>query len=147
MIQSVLLIHESGFGLLSRTYGENPRDMDLFSGLFTAISCFAKSLIGDTINEIRMDNHNIFYEAAGGVVLAIITPKRTISRRKMSAVMRKIHTSFLDTYSEYLMRNILDPQIFADFSMEIDSILKKNTIMKKNDFLGQKEAISQISSD
>ncbi|MFW9854735.1 MAG: hypothetical protein ACFFFG_06725 [Candidatus Thorarchaeota archaeon] len=129
MIQNILLIHETGFGLVSRSYGDDSKDLDLFGGLLAAISSFAENLMGDAINEIRMDHHNIFYESEQGVVLAIITPKRTISRRKISAIMRKIHSNFLERYSEYLRQDFLEPKNFEEFSFEIDSILRKNGVL------------------
>ncbi|MFW9779485.1 MAG: hypothetical protein ACFFE8_11575 [Candidatus Heimdallarchaeota archaeon] len=144
MIQNILLIHETGFGLVSRSYGDDAKDLDLFGGLLTAISCFAENLIGDAINEIRMDHHNIFYESEQGVVLAVITPKRTISRRKIATIMRKIHSNFLDRYSEYLRQDFLEPKIFEGFSLEIDSILQKNGILGKTSSPAKEKIISTL---
>ncbi len=53
MIRSVFIIHDSGLCLLSRSYDDNSKNIDLFSGLLVAISSFARNLIGEKINEIR----------------------------------------------------------------------------------------------
>lgn len=130
MIRSVFIIHESGLCLLSRSYGEDAKNIDLFSGLLFAISSFARNLIGEDINQIKMEHHNIFYESRKTIVLALVTSDKKISKRKLSTIMRRIYSNFVQQYQEYLKQEIIEPQIFKDFTNTIDSILQTSGVVR-----------------
>ena len=144
MIRSVFIIHDSGLCLLSRNYDDNSRNIDLFSGLLVAISSFARNLIGEKINEIRMEHHNIFYESKKMIILAIITSEKKISKRKISTIMRRIYNNFVRDYHEYLKQEIIEPQIYGDFSRTIDDILQTSGLVNINDLPVEKKVISSI---
>ncbi|MFX1514943.1 MAG: hypothetical protein ACFFC6_01450 [Promethearchaeota archaeon] len=128
MIRSVFIIHESGLCLLSRSYSGDSQNRDLFSGFLVAVSSFAKNLIGEKINEIRMEHHKIFYESRKALVIALVTSEKKISNRKLSTIMKRIYNNFIEQYNDYLEHNIIEPEIFRDFSTTIDNILQTSGI-------------------
>jgi len=132
MIRSVFIIHESGLCLFSRSYSDNPQNIDLFSGFLVAVSSFAKNMIGEKLNEIRMEHHIIFYESRKTIVLALVTSQKKISKRKITIIMRRIYNNFLEQYNEHLEHNIIEPEIFRDFSSTIDDILQTSGIVNRN---------------
>jgi len=144
MIHSVFLIHESGLCLLSRTYGDKSQNIDLLSGLLFAISSFARNMIGEDINEIRMEHHNIFYEARKTIVLALVTSDKKISKRKLSTIMRRIYTNFVQQYQEYIKQQIIEPQIFENFKTTIDKILHTSGMLKIDYSLAEEKTISSV---
>lgn len=144
MIRSVFIIHDSGLCLLSRSYDDKAKNLDLFSGLLVAISSFAKNLIGEKINEIRMEHRNIFYESKKMIIVAIVTSEKKISKRKISTIMRRIHNNFARDYHEYLKQEIIEPQIYGDFSRTIDDILQTSGLVNINDLPVEKKVISSI---
>ena len=123
MIRNVFIIHESGLCLLSRSYGDESGNIDLFSGFLVAVSSFAKNMIGEKINEIRMERHAIFYESRRTIVLALVTSEKKISKRKISTIMRRLYNNFVEQYYEYLEHELIEPRIFRGFSVTIDNIL------------------------
>lgn len=144
MIRSVFIIHESGLCLLSRSYGDDPQDIDLFSGFLVAVSSFAKNMIGENINEIRMEHHAIFYESRKSIVLALVTSEKKIAKRKISTIMRRIYNNFVEQYHEFLELNLIEPNIFRNFSTTIDSILQTSGVMKLDHSLMEEETISSV---
>ncbi|MHA2245031.1 MAG: hypothetical protein ACXADY_08685 [Candidatus Hodarchaeales archaeon] len=145
MIRSVFLIHESGLCLLSRSYDEDSkRNIDLFSGLLVAISSFARNLIGEEINEIRMEHHNIFYESRKTLVLALVTSEKKIAKRKLSTIMRRIYSNFIQQYQEYLKQEIIEPQIFEAFADTIDRILQTSDVVRTDLLPEEKRHLTNI---
>ncbi|MFX0123899.1 MAG: hypothetical protein ACFFAE_09695 [Candidatus Hodarchaeota archaeon] len=130
MIRSVFIIHESGLCLLSRSYSDDSQNIDLFSGFLVAVSSFAKNMIGEKINEIRMEHHTIFYESKKAIVLALVTSEKKIAKRKISLIMRRIYNNFVEQYNEFLELDLIEPTIFRDFSFTIDSILDTSGVIK-----------------
>lgn len=130
MIRSVFIIHESGLCLLSRSYSDDSQNIDLFSGFLVAVSSFAKNMIGEKINEIRMEHHTIFYESKKAIVLALVTSEKKIAKRKISLIMRRIYNNFVEQYYEFLELDLIEPTIFRDFSFTIDSILDTSGVIK-----------------
>ncbi|MFX1536363.1 MAG: hypothetical protein ACFFDI_19265 [Promethearchaeota archaeon] len=142
MIRRVFLIHESGLCLLSRSYGNDSQNIDLFSGFLVAVSSFAKNMIGEKINEIRMEHHIIFYESRKTIVLALVTSEKKVSKRKISMIMRRLYNNFIEQYHEYLEHDLIEPSIFSDFSLTIDNILQTSGVIKLDPT--EKETISSI---
>ncbi|MFX0207390.1 MAG: hypothetical protein ACFFDT_15485 [Candidatus Hodarchaeota archaeon] len=130
MIRSVYIIHESGLCLLSRSYYDDSQNIDLFSGFLVAVSSFAKNMIGEKINEIRMERHTIFYESKKSIVLALVMSENKISKRKISTIMRRIHNNFVDQYRDFFEQDIVEPNLFRDFSTTIDSILQTRGVLR-----------------
>jgi hypothetical protein len=130
VIRSVFIIHESGLCLLSRSYSDDSQDIDLFSGFLVAVSSFAKNMIGEKINEIRMEHHTIFYEFRKMIVLALVTSEKKISKRKISTIMRRIQNNFIDQYHNFFEQDFIEPHLFRDFSTTIDSILHTSGVMR-----------------
>lgn len=124
MIRSVFIIHESGLCLLSRSYSEDSQNIDLFSGFLVAVASFAKNMIGEKINEIRMEQHVIFYESRKSIVIALVISEKRLSKRKLSTIMRRLYNNFVEQYSDYLEHNIIEPEIFRNFASTIDNILQ-----------------------
>ncbi len=129
MIRSVFIIHESGLCLLSRSYGGNSQNIDLFSGFLVAVSSFAKNMIGEKINEIRMEHHVIFYEARKTIVLALVTSEKKISKRKISTIMRRLYNNFIEQYHDFLELDLVEPNIFKNFSITVDNILQTSGVI------------------
>jgi hypothetical protein len=134
MVSNIFIIHESGLCLFSRDYEGNSLKVDLFSGLLSAFSSFVRVLIGEEVHEIHLEQHRIFYEFTDSLVFALITPEIRISKRRLSSAMRKISQSFLDNYHDYLKEEILEPQLYNDFSCTVDEILKSRGVIKKVSF-------------
>ncbi|MFW9906086.1 MAG: hypothetical protein ACFFFH_17315, partial [Candidatus Thorarchaeota archaeon] len=124
------IIHESGLCLVSRSYGDESQNIDLFSGFLVAFSSFAKNMIGEKINEIRMERLTIFYESKRSIVLALVTSENEISRRKISKIMRRIHNNFIEQYHDFLEQDFVEPNLFRDFSTTIDSILQTSRVIR-----------------
>ncbi|UCG03909.1 MAG: hypothetical protein JSW11_07965 [Candidatus Heimdallarchaeota archaeon] len=144
MIRSIFIIHESGLCLLSRSYGDESQNIDLYSGFLVAVSSFAKNMIGEKINEIRMEHHIIFYESKKEIVLALVTSGKNISKRKISTIMRRIYFNFVDHYHEFLEQELIEPNIYRDFSIIIDNILETSGLMKLDRSSLENESISSI---
>ncbi|MFX0013870.1 MAG: hypothetical protein ACFFB2_03825 [Promethearchaeota archaeon] len=144
MIRKVFIIHESGLCLLSRSYGDESDDVDLFSGFLAAISSFAKNMIGEKINEIRMEHHSIFYESRETIVLALVTSEKQISKRKLFTTMRRIYSKFIQQYQEYLNQKIVEPSLFKDFRSSLDNILQTSGLVELKHPLIEGKVISSI---
>ncbi|MHA2239521.1 MAG: hypothetical protein ACXAB2_14330 [Candidatus Hodarchaeales archaeon] len=131
MVSNIFIIHESGLCLFSRDYEGNSQKVDLFSGLLSAFSSFARVLIGEEVHEIHLEQHRIFYEVTDTLILALITPDTRISKKRLSSAMKKICQTFLDSYHEYLEEEIFEPQLYKNFTNTVDEILKSRGVIKK----------------
>ncbi len=131
MVSNIFIIHESGLCLFSRDYEQNTQKVDLISGLLSAFSSFARVLIGEDVNEIRLEQHRILYEVTDTLILALITPEIRISKKKLSSAMKKIIHSFLHQYHDYLKEELFEPQLFRDFTSTVDQILTTRGVIKK----------------
>ena len=83
---------------------------------------------GEKINEIRMERHIIYYESRKNLVLALVTSEEKLAKRKISTIMRRIYNNFVEQYYDYLEHNIIEPEIFRDFSSTIDNILQTSGV-------------------
>ncbi|UCE14344.1 MAG: hypothetical protein JSV04_04000 [Candidatus Heimdallarchaeota archaeon] len=131
MINSVFIIHDSGLCLLSRAYdADSEYKVDLLSGFLAAVSSFAKNMIGEEVQEIRMQNDTIIYESKGIITLAIVKSGRKITKKKMTSILNRIHSVFIEQYQEHLKQEIIEPSIFDSFRVTIDEILSKARVIK-----------------
>lgn len=131
MVSNIFIIHESGLCLFSRDYEMNTQKVDLISGLLSAFSSFARVLIGEVVNEIRLEQHRIFYEVTDTLIVALITPEIRISKKRLLSAMKTICQSFQNQYHDYLKEGLFEPQLFRDFSNTVDQILKTRGVIKK----------------
>lgn len=123
MIQNVYLIHESGICLMARTYSGDTTNIDLLSAYLLSISHFAKQMMGEEIREIRLERHTIVYDLQETVMLAIVTSGRKPSKKKLTSLLRRLYRAFFDQYEEHLRQQIVEPEIYRDFSEIADQIL------------------------
>lgn len=144
MVNCIFIIHESGLCLVSRDYTGNSAKVNLFSGLLSAISSFSRVMIGEDVNEIRMEHHRILYDTYDTILVALITSDSRLSKRKLTYSMRKIAQAFLEIYKEHLEREILEPQLYEGFSATIDEIGFTSGIVKN--FKSQEDEKPPITS-
>lgn len=141
MINNVFIMHESGLCLFSRTYGRNPLERDLFSGMLIAISSFARELMGEDVNEIRLDHHRIIYKSIRPLIISVITPDTRLSKRKLTVVMKKIGQAFFQQFQEHLCQDIIEPQLYSGFTKIIDHLLLTGKVIRKKDIFLEEEQI------
>lgn len=133
MIDSIFTIHDSGICLVSRSYSQKRTDQDLIGGFLLAVSCFAKQMIGEDIHEIRMEQTHIIYNLKDSILLAIVLSGRRIAKRKITRILNRIQKAFHIQYGEYLMQNIIEPEVFKSFRTVIDDILKSAGVLTSID--------------
>ncbi|MFX0181527.1 MAG: hypothetical protein ACFE95_00495 [Candidatus Hodarchaeota archaeon] len=129
MIDGIFVIHDSGICLVSCSYSQKRRDQDLIGGFLLAVSCFAKQMIGEDIHEIRMENTHIIYNLRNSILLAIVLSGRKISKRRITKILNRIQKAFHIQYGEYLMQNIIEPDVFKSFNAVVDDILKSAGVL------------------
>lgn len=141
MINNVFIMHESGLCLFSRTYGRNLLETDLLSGMLIAISSFARELMGEDVNEIRLDCHRIIYKSRRPLIISVITPDTRLSKRKLTMVMKKISQAFFQQFQEHLSQEIIEPQLYTGFTKILDEILLTGKVIRKKDIFWEEEQI------
>ena len=141
MINNVFIMHESGLCLFSRTYGKNPLQTDLFSGMLIAISSFARELMGEDVNEIRMDCHRIIYKSRRPLIISVITPDTRLSKRKITIIMKKIGEAFFQQFQEHLLQDIIEPQLYSGFTKILDHLLLTGKVIRKKDIYLEEQQI------
>ncbi|MFX0173620.1 MAG: hypothetical protein ACFE9L_17150 [Candidatus Hodarchaeota archaeon] len=131
MIDGIFIIHESGICLVSRLYNRKNKDKDLIGGFLLAVSCFARKMIGEEINEIKMEHTTIIYNLKESILLAVVLSGKRIAKRKITNVLNKIQNTFYLQYKDYLLQNIIEPDVFKAFKKVIDDILKSARLLTK----------------
>jgi hypothetical protein len=101
-------------------------------------------MIGEDVNEIRMEHHRILYDTRETILVALITSDSRLSKRKLTYSMRKIGQTFLARYTAHLEQKILEPQIYEGFSTAIDEIVLTSGIVKN--FKSQEREKTTITS-
>ncbi|MFX0052254.1 MAG: hypothetical protein ACFFAJ_04045 [Candidatus Hodarchaeota archaeon] len=129
MIEGIFIIHESGICLVSRSYNRKNKDKDLIGGFLLAVSCFARKMIGEEINEIKMEHTNIIYNLKDSILLAVVLSGKRIAKRKLTNILNKIQNTFHLHYKEYLAQNIIEPEVFKAFGKVVDDILKSARVL------------------
>ena len=130
MIRNVFIIHESGICLMSRTYRGGTQNVDLLSPYLVGISQFAKHLLGDDIREITLEKHTIIYDLQETVMLAIVTTGKRTAKRKLNMILNKLYSAFVEQYGEYLQQEIIEPEIFGNFTETVDQIMQVSGVVK-----------------
>jgi hypothetical protein len=129
MIDGIFIIHDSGICLVSRSYSQKKADQDLIGGFLLAVSCFAKQMIGEDIHEIRMEHTHIIYNLKDSILLAMVLSDRRIAKRKITKILNRIQKAFHIQYEEYLIQNIIEPDVFKSFKAVIDDILNSAGVL------------------
>ena len=129
MIHSVYLIYQ-GMRLVSYHLDKMMTvDVDIFTGYLSAVSDIMKDAIGDEIHEIRMAQHTIVIDVKNGILLALVCINgKKINKRRLSIIIKQIHSVFLQEYHEYLTQSIIVPSIFASFTATIDKIVRDSRL-------------------
>jgi hypothetical protein len=130
LIDGIFIIHESGICLVSRSYNRKNKDKDLIGGFLLAVSCFARKMIGEDINEIKMEHTTIIYNLKESILLAVVFSGRRIAKRKLTNVLNKIQSAFHLQYKDHLLQNIIEPDVFRTFGKVIDDILKSARLLE-----------------
>lgn len=101
-------------------------------------------MIGEDVNEIRMEHHRILYNTCETILVALITSDSRLSKRKLTYSMRKIAQTFLAKYTVHLEQEILEPRFYEGFANTIDEIVLTSGIVKN--FKSQQGEKSSITS-
>jgi hypothetical protein len=96
----------------------------MISGFLIAIADFAQQILGESIQEVRLDQHLITYKKNGPLFVAIVSEVKGITRRKMNTLVDRIISLFLEDYVVYLQEGIIEPRVFSGFKETLDKILK-----------------------
>ena len=130
-IRDIYLIHESGLVLVSRHYHDGEMQPDIIGGFFIAISNFLEQMIGESIQEIKLDQHIIVYKKIGPIFAAIVTESRKITKRRMTILIKTILSSFFEDYLIYIEEGLIEPSMFSEFGTSLDGIVHANYSLKK----------------
>ncbi|MHA2328604.1 MAG: hypothetical protein ACXACR_08795, partial [Candidatus Hodarchaeales archaeon] len=108
-----------------RTYKGSKKDVDLISAYLVSICHFARHLMGEDIQEIKLERHTIVYELQDTIMIAIVTTGRSPSKRKITSLLKRIYRAFLEDYEEHLQQKIVEPEIYRNFRKKVDQIILK----------------------
>jgi hypothetical protein len=129
-IRDIYLIHESGLVLVSRHYHDGDTQPNIIGGFFIAIANFIEQMMGESIQEIKLDQHLIVYKKIGPVLAALVTEPKKITKRRMSILIKSIITKFFEEYVVYLEEGFIEPSMFSDFGSSLDKIVNANYSLK-----------------
>jgi hypothetical protein len=129
-IRDIYIIHESGLVLISRHYHDINIHPDIIGGFFVAMSNFVEQMMGETIQEIKLDQHRIVYKKIGPILVALVTESKNITKRRMTIFIKSILSSFFDKYVVYLEEGVIEPSVFSGFGKTLDKIVKANYSLK-----------------
>ena len=119
-IQEIYIIHESGICLVAKTCHEKAQEVELLSGFLVAISDFARSMLFQEVQEIKMENMKIIYDMKESIMIALVISDLRISKRKFTHLMEKIRTSFITNYEKHLKEGIIDPSVCKGFDKTLN---------------------------
>ena len=125
-IRDIYLIHESGLVLVSRHYHDGDTHTDIIGGFFIAIANFVEQMLGESIQEIKLDHHIISYKKSGSIFIALVTEPKKITKRKLTILIKSILSKFFDDYIVYLEEGIIEPSMFSDFGSSLDTLINVN---------------------
>ncbi len=129
-IRDIYLIHESGLVLVSRHYHDGDTQPDIIGGFFIAISNFVEQMMGESIQEIKLDRHLIVYKKIGPIFVALVGEPKKITKRKLTILIKSILTKFFDEYVVYLEEGLIEPSMFSDFGTSLDKLVNVNYPLK-----------------
>jgi hypothetical protein len=130
-IRDIYLIHESGLVLVSRHYHNGDTQPDIIGGFFIAMANFVEQMMGESIQEIKLDQHMIVYKKNGPIFAALVTEPKNITKRQMTILIKSILSNFFDEYVVYLEEGLIEPSMFSDFGTSLDKIVNANYSLKK----------------
>ncbi|MCK4848903.1 MAG: hypothetical protein KAT16_07770 [Candidatus Heimdallarchaeota archaeon] len=129
-IRDIYLIHESGLVLVSRHYHDGDIQPDIVGGFFIAMANFVEQMMGESIQEIKLDQHLIVYKKIGPIFAALVSEPKKITKRRLTILMKSIVTKFFDEYVVYLEEGLIEPSMFFDFGNTLDKIVSANCSLK-----------------
>ena len=129
-IRDIYVIHESGLVLVSRHYHDGEIHPDIIGGFFIAIANFVEQMMGESIQEIKLDQHLISYKKIGPIFTALVTEPKKITKRRLTILIKSILSNFFDEYVVYLEEGLIEPSMFAGFGPSLDKIIKANYSLK-----------------
>ncbi len=129
-IRDIYLIHESGLVLVSRHYHDGDIQPDIVGGFFIAMANFVEQMMGESIQEIKLDQHLIVYKKIGPIFAALVSEPKKITKRRLTILMKSIVTKFFDEYVVYLEEGIIEPSMFSDFATSLDKIVNASYPLK-----------------
>jgi len=130
-IRDIYVIHESGLCLVSSHYYSGNSEPNMISGFLIAMANFAERIMGEAIQEIVFDQHQIIYKIIRPILVAIVITPQRATKRKLNLLMKVILTQFFEEYAGYLQEGLIEPSIFSDFTNSLDNILKAYFTMKQ----------------
>jgi hypothetical protein len=130
-IRDIYVIHESGLCLVSNHYYLDDSEPNMISGFLIAMANFAERIMGEAIQEIKLDQHLIAYKIIRPILVAIVTNTKGASKRKMNLLMKVILTQFFEEYAGYLQEGLIEPTMFSDFKEALDNMIKVYFSMKQ----------------
>lgn len=129
-IRDIYLIHESGLVLVSRHYHDGDIQPDIVGGFFIAMANFVEQMMGESIQEIKLDQHLIVYKKIGPIFAALVSEPKKITKRRLTILIKSIVTKFFDEYVVYLEEGIIEPSMFSDFAISLDTIVNASYPLK-----------------
>jgi len=121
--------------LVAKSCQQKKEDVDLLSGFLVAISDFARSMLLQEVQEIKMENVKIIYDMKDSIMIALVISDLRVSKRKFTHLMQRIRVSFLKQYSKHLKEGIIDPSVCRGFDKTLnvwfDGILEEKLINLK----------------
>ena len=124
-IRDIYIIHESGLCLVSSHNTKGDSSSELISGFLIAIIDFAQQILGESIQEVKLDQHLITYKKNGPLFIAIVSEVKGITRKKMDILFDKIISLFLEDYVVYLQEGFIELKLFSGFQGTLDKIHKE----------------------
>ncbi len=103
----------------------------MISGFLIAMANFAERIMGEAIQEIKLDQHLIIYKIIRPILVAIVTNPQRVTKRKLNMLMKVILTQFFEEYAGYLQEGLIEPSIFSEFEGSLDNMLKVCFAMKQ----------------
>ena len=129
-IRDIYIIHESGLVLVSRHYHDGDTQPDIIGGFFIAMTNFVEQMMGESIQEIKLDQHLIVYKKIGPILAALVTEPKNITKRRMTILIKSILSNFFDEYVVYLEEGLIEPSMFSGFGSSLDKIVNVNYSLK-----------------
>jgi hypothetical protein len=123
-IRDIYIIHDSGLCLVSSHLSKGDPRSEMISGFLIAIADFAQQILGESIQEVKLDQHLITYKKNGPLFIAIVSELKGITKKKMDNLVDRIISLFLEDYVVYLQEGIIEPRVFSGFKETLDEIRK-----------------------
>jgi hypothetical protein len=129
-VRDIYIVHESGLLLISHHFHNGDTQPDIISGFLIAMANFAERMMGESIEEIKLDQHMIVYRIIRPIFIALVTEPKMITKRKINMLIKAILTKFFDEYVGYLQEGILEPAMFSEFNTTLENVIKASFSLK-----------------